>query len=174
MIEISRREAAAPRSARIHHVLHVRDISPSAFVLRFSREGLEFQAGQWINLGLPRSRDQREYTVYSSPSDEFLEVLVKEIPDGTVSPALRRCRPGDPVEVEGPHGSFTLVQGARESARFLFCATGTGVSPFQRSGPGDREAVGGRVGGDDLDHQRGRRRHHGHAAAGWPGLGARG
>jgi ferredoxin--NADP+ reductase len=139
VIEISRREAAAPRSARVHRVLQVRDISAGAFVLRFSREGLQFQAGQWINLGLPRSRDQREYSVYSSPSDDFLEVLVKEIPDGTVSPALRRCRPGDPLEVEGPHGSFTLVEGARESARFLFCATGTGVSPFHcfaRSSPG--------------------------------------
>jgi ferredoxin/flavodoxin---NADP+ reductase len=139
VIETSRREAAAPRSARIHRVLQVRDLSPSAFVLRFSRESLDFQAGQWINLGLPRSRDQREYTVYSSPSDEYLEVLVKEIPDGSVSPALRRRRPGDALEVEGPHGSFTLVQGARERARFLFCATGTGVSPFHcfaRSSPG--------------------------------------
>ena len=139
MIGISRREAAAPRSARIHRVLHVRDISSSAFVLRFSREGLDFQAGQWINLGLPRGRDQREYTVYSTPEDPYLEVLVKEIPDGTVSPALRRRRAGDTLEVEGPHGSFTLVEGARERARFLFCATGTGVSPFHcfaRSSPG--------------------------------------
>jgi ferredoxin--NADP+ reductase/benzoate/toluate 1,2-dioxygenase reductase subunit len=139
VIEASRRQGAAPRSARIHRVLAVRDVSPGAFVLRFSREGLDFRAGQWINLGLPRGRDQREYTVYSSPSDEYLEVLVKEIPDGTVSPALRRLRPGDPLEVEGPHGSFSLVEGAREKTRFLFCATGTGVSPFHcfaRSHPG--------------------------------------
>jgi ferredoxin/flavodoxin---NADP+ reductase len=136
VIELSRQEAAAP--PRTHRVLHVRDVSPSAFVLRFSREGLEFHPGQWINLGLPRSRDQREYSVYSSPSDDYLEVLVKEIPDGIVSSALRRRRPGDALEVDGPHGSFTLVQGARERARFLFCATGTGVSPFHcfaRSSP---------------------------------------
>jgi len=139
VIETSRRQASAPRAARVHRVLSVRDISPSAFVLRFSREGLDFRAGQWINLGLPRSHDQREYTVYSSPSDAYLEVLVKEIPDGTVSPALRRRRPGDALEVDGPHGSFTLVQGTREAPRFLFCATGTGVSPFHsfaRSNPG--------------------------------------
>jgi ferredoxin/flavodoxin---NADP+ reductase len=139
VIQISRREAAAPRSARVHRVLEIRDVSPSAFVLRFSREGLDFAAGQWINLGLPRSRDQREYTVYSSPAEDFLEVLVKEVPDGTVSPALRRRRPGDALEVDGPHGSFTLVEGPREKARFLFCATGTGVSPFHcfaRSAPG--------------------------------------
>jgi ferredoxin/flavodoxin---NADP+ reductase len=130
VIELSRRKEAAPRSARIHRVMQVREVSPGAFVLRFSREGLDFAAGQWINLGLPRSRDQREYTVYSSPSEDFLEVLVKEVPDGVVSPALRRRRAGDPLEVEGPHGSFTLVEGARVKTRFLFCATGTGVSPF--------------------------------------------
>ncbi len=134
-----RRPVAAPRAAVIHRVLHVRDISKSAFVLRFSREGLVFRAGQWVNLGLPRSRDQREYSLYSSPADSFLEVLVKEIPDGTVSRALRRCRPGDALEVDGPHGSFSLVEGTRASARFLFVATGTGVSPFHcfaRDDPG--------------------------------------
>jgi len=134
-----RRPAAAPRAASIHRVLHVRDISSSAFVLRFTREGLAFRAGQWVNLGLPRSRDQREYSLYSSPGDSFLEVLVKEIPEGTVSRALRRCRPGDTLEVDGPHGSFSLVEGTRASAQFLFVATGTGVSPFHcfaRDNPG--------------------------------------
>ena len=61
-------------------------------------------------------REQREYSIYSSPGDDFLEVLVKEIPDGLVSPALRRCRPDDRVEVEGPHGAFTVVEGARDPA----------------------------------------------------------
>jgi ferredoxin--NADP+ reductase/benzoate/toluate 1,2-dioxygenase reductase subunit len=43
------------------------------------------------------------------------------------------------LEVEGPHGAFTLVEGTRETPRFLFCATGTGVSPFHcfaRTAPG--------------------------------------
>jgi ferredoxin--NADP+ reductase/benzoate/toluate 1,2-dioxygenase reductase subunit len=140
MIEISRRlSGAGPRATRLHAVIGVRDLSPTAFVLRFSRDGLEFHAGQWINLGLPRSREQREYSVYSSPSDDFLEVLVKEIPDGALSPLLRRQKPGDSVEADGPHGAFTLVEGTREPARFLFCATGTGISPFHcfvRGSPG--------------------------------------
>ncbi len=38
--------------------------------------------------------------------------------------------PGNELEVDGPHGSFSIVQGSRSSARFLFVATGTGVSPF--------------------------------------------
>ena len=118
------------RAARVHRVISRRDISQSTFVLRLSREDLSFVPGQWINVGPLGKREQREYSIYSSPSDDFLEVLVKEIPDGLVSPALRRCRPDDRVEVEGPHGAFTVVEGARETPQFLFCATGTGVSPF--------------------------------------------
>jgi ferredoxin/flavodoxin---NADP+ reductase len=118
------------RAGRIHEVLDRRDLSAGSFVLRFSRENLSFVPGQWINVGPRGMREQREYSIYSSPSDDFLEVLVKEIPGGLVSPALRRCRPGDPIEVEGPHGAFTLVEGRRDTPRFLFCATGTGVSPF--------------------------------------------
>ncbi|HEY9593510.1 MAG TPA: FAD-binding oxidoreductase [Spirochaetia bacterium] len=131
MIEIARRvSGAGPRVARLHTVLEVRNLSGSAFVLRFTRDDFQFRPGQWLNLGLPGTREQREYSIYSSPSDDFLEVLVKEIPDGALSPALRRRKPGDMVEVDGPHGAFTLVEGSREPPKFLFCATGTGVSPF--------------------------------------------
>jgi ferredoxin/flavodoxin---NADP+ reductase len=133
---VSRRDPF--RAAKPHRVLERRDISPSVFVLRFTREGLRFSAGQWINVGPGGRREQREYSIYSSPQDEYLEILVKEIPDGSVSPALRRCRPGDAVEVEGPHGAFTLVEGTREPPRFLFCATGTGVSPFHSFARGRR------------------------------------
>ena len=118
------------RAARVHRVIGRRDISPSTFILRLSRENLSFVPGQWINVGPVGRRKQREYSIYSSPSDDYLEVLVKEIPDGLVSPALRRCRPDDRVEVEGPHGAFTVVEGSRPPLQFLFCATGTGVSPF--------------------------------------------
>jgi ferredoxin--NADP+ reductase/benzoate/toluate 1,2-dioxygenase reductase subunit len=130
---------AGPRAAHSHRVLGVRHVSASAFVLRITRENLSFQPGQWINLGLPRRREQREYSIYSAVSDDFLEVLVKEIPGGALSPLLRRLKESDVVEVDGPHGSFTLVEGGREPPRLLFCATGTGVSPFHcmvRSFPG--------------------------------------
>lgn len=127
------------RAAQVHRVLGRRDLSAGSFILRLSRENLSFVPGQWINVGPHGMREQREYSIYSSPREDFLEVLVKEIPGGLVSPALRRCKPGDPIEVEGPHGAFTLVEGSRDTPRFLFCATGTGVSPFHcfaRSSPG--------------------------------------
>lgn len=87
-------------------VLEVRDLSPSTYVLRLARGGLWVVPGQWINLGIPGSGARREYTIYSSPRDESIEVLIREIEIGTVSRALRRRRPGELLEVEGPHGSF--------------------------------------------------------------------
>ncbi len=125
------RRTASQRSKSVHRVLEVKDLSAGAFVLRFSREGLIFRAGQWLSLGLPRSGDMREYTLYSSPREDDLEVLIKEIPAGRVSRALRRCLPGDDLEVDGPHGAFAVDEDAGSSARFLFVATGTGVSPFR-------------------------------------------
>jgi ferredoxin--NADP+ reductase/benzoate/toluate 1,2-dioxygenase reductase subunit len=106
-----------------------RDLLGSAFVLRLERKGLAFRPGQWINLGRAGSLQRREYTIYSPPSEDFLEVLVKEVEGGTVSRDLRRCQAGDMLDVDGPHGSFCVEPGTA-LGKFLFIATGTGVSPF--------------------------------------------
>jgi ferredoxin/flavodoxin---NADP+ reductase len=113
-----------------HLVHHVRPLSPGVFVLRFDRRGLPFEPGQYVNLGIPGSIARREYSVYSGVDDDFLEVLVREIPGGLVSPALARRRPGDPLVVEGPYGIFVTDPVERARARYLFVGSGTGISPF--------------------------------------------
>jgi ferredoxin/flavodoxin---NADP+ reductase len=113
----------------MHRVVGKRDVSPTVFVLRLERSGLDFRPGQWINLGRKGSLERREYTIYSPPSENFLEVLVKEVEGGTVSRELRRSREGDLLEVDGPHGSFCIEPDAL-SGRFILIGTGTGVSPF--------------------------------------------
>lgn len=91
---------------------------------------MDFLPGQWVNIGVPGSGERREYTIYSPPSRDFLEVLIREIQEGTVSRALGCLRPGDEVEVEGPHGAFLVPHQEKSGGRHLFLATGTGVSPF--------------------------------------------
>ncbi len=113
-----------------HRVHQVRVLDESAFVLRFERHGFAFEPGQYVNVGLRGSAAVREYSIYSGVGDDFLEVLVREIEGGLVSPALRRCEPGDELIVEGPHGMFVTDPKERESARYLFVGTGTGISPF--------------------------------------------
>ena len=51
------------RAARVHRVIGRRDISPSTFILRLSRENLSFVPGQWINVGPLGRREQREYSI---------------------------------------------------------------------------------------------------------------
>ena len=57
-------------------------------------------------------------------------MLVKEVDGGLVSRALKRCKPGDAVALEGPFGFFTTEPDERAGGRYLFIASGTGVSPF--------------------------------------------
>lgn len=116
----------------------VRQLSDTAYVLRFDRNGLAFAPGQYLSVGPAGDINMREYSVYSSPQDDYLEILVKEVEGGYVSTRLRGLGPGDPVQVDGPFGFFTIDDDWREH-RFVFIATGTGISPFHnfvRSYPG--------------------------------------
>jgi ferredoxin/flavodoxin---NADP+ reductase len=126
----SRTAASAVGEPRPHRVLARRDLTDSVFVLRMERGGLQFLPGQWINVGLNASLQQREYTIYSTPADDYLELLVTEVRGGFVSSRLRRLVPGDLVRVEGPHGGFQIRDPDPGSGRLLFLATGTGISPF--------------------------------------------
>lgn len=122
--------SVASASAHRHRVQTVRNLGSGTFVLRFDRHGLEFSPGQYISVGLPDEIHRREYSVYSSMNESaFLEILVKEVAAGHVSKVLRRLRPGDELVVEGPFGFFTLDERYREN-RYVFVATGTGISPF--------------------------------------------
>jgi ferredoxin--NADP+ reductase/benzoate/toluate 1,2-dioxygenase reductase subunit len=118
------RVAARPR------VQSIRPLTSGTYVLRFERNGMEFTPGQYVSVGVAGDIDMREYSIYSSPADDFLEIIVKEVDSGHVSRRLRRLRPGDEVTADGPFGFFTIPDEIREAGRLLFIATGTGISPF--------------------------------------------
>jgi ferredoxin-NADP reductase len=90
----------------------------------------QFQTGQFVILKIPGSSEKREYSVYSGENDDFLEVLVREIEGGKVSGRLKKMKPGAEIEVEGPFGFFKFNPEKFASQKFLFVATGTGISPF--------------------------------------------
>lgn len=117
------------RGEQTHRVLSVRFLAGSAFVLRFSCEGLAFKAGQHVTLGIPGVGEMREYSLYNSPSDDYLEVLVKVVDGGMLTPRLASLAPGDAITVEGPNGYFTLNPSSLHRHHLLI-ATGTGISPF--------------------------------------------
>ncbi len=109
---------------------HLRWVSPTAFVLAFGiPAATSYKPGQYLSVGVGGDVHMREYSVYSPPRDEYAEILVKVVEDGYVTRRLANLRAGDPVSVDGPFGFFTLDEAWR-TQRFVFIATGTGISPF--------------------------------------------
>lgn len=117
-------------SFNLHTITERRDLTDSTFVLRFERGGLEFIAGQHISVGPANGIHTREYSIYSSPSDDFLEILVKEVTGGLVTPVLKKLKVGDSLAVQDPVGYFTIDEKLVAKHKFLFVASGTGISPF--------------------------------------------
>ena len=113
-----------------YKVLNIRDLSPSTYILRLERKKLNFKPGQCFNLGLKGSGINREYSIYSGVDDSYLEFLIKEVKRGSVSPALRKVKPGDEVTLHGPYGAFTISSNKAKKTLFTFIATGTGIAPF--------------------------------------------
>ena len=112
-------------------VLKLRFYTGSTFSIRFERKDFQFKAGQYLVLSVPGISESREYSVASGENDPWLEVLVREIPEGNLTPTLKKLKPGDFVEVEGPFGFFVLNENELEEKEYVFLATGTGISPFQ-------------------------------------------
>ena len=113
-----------------YKVLNIRDLSPSAYILRLERKKINFKPGQCFNLGLKGSGINREYSIYSGVDDSYLEFLIKEVKRGSVSPALRKVKPGDEVALHGPYGAFIISSDRAKKTLFTFIATGTGIAPF--------------------------------------------
>jgi ferredoxin--NADP+ reductase/benzoate/toluate 1,2-dioxygenase reductase subunit len=111
-------------------VLNTRHLTNSTYVIRIARDGMEFEAGQYISLGLPGNAEKREYSIYSSMEEDYIEVLVKEIDEGIVSKQLKQLQPGAHAEMDGPFGFFTLDEASQSGKELVFIASGTGIAPF--------------------------------------------
>jgi ferredoxin--NADP+ reductase len=138
---------------RPRRVLANRRLSDDAFVLTLERRNDPVRAGRHVAVGLPGT-ESRPYSLYSGESDPHLEVLVRRVPGGRVSPQLAVLQAGDLVRVEAPKGRFSLA-GVQPGEKVLLVATGTGIAPFRsflRSRPDlDYTLVhGAREAGDDF------------------------
>jgi ferredoxin/flavodoxin---NADP+ reductase len=121
-----------------HEITQIRFLTETTFVVRMNREGMKFRAGQRIIVGVKGELNQRDYSIYSGENDEHLEILVREIPDGIVTPLLIHCMTGQLLDVNGPFGSFFPDPAEILSGKYIFIASGTGISPFHsivRSNP---------------------------------------
>lgn len=89
---------------------------------------VDYLAGQYV--GLRYGGHSRAYSLASSPTAGELEICVRRVPGGRLSPRLcEELSPGDEVTVRGPRGDLVLDEPSDRDLVFL--ATGTGVAPFK-------------------------------------------
>ena len=124
------------------------DLGPHHTIFRCRHDDgpLSFTAGQWTELGLPRVEPgqlgpqgdefvkdgvvRRAYSICSSPGDPDVEFFYNKVDNGQLTQWLHRLNEGDRLYVDPEcRGHFTL-DGVPEASELLFCATGTGISPF--------------------------------------------
>ena len=114
----------------MHRIIDKRYLTDRTFLLRLERKNLVFDAGQYITVGLNGLIQHREYSIYSGEQDDYLEILIREITEGDISPLLKACRTGQYLEVRGPFGFMKLEKERIASHKFVFIASGTGIAPF--------------------------------------------
>ena len=90
---------------------------------------LKFRAGQYANITVPGSVEERSFSFANAPGDsERLEFLVRILPDGLMSNYLRsEAKVGQVLKMRAPHGLFSLQESTQA---LLFVAGGTGLGPF--------------------------------------------
>jgi len=112
-------------------VEEVIDLTKATYIIRFSKNKMQFKPGQHLVAGLINTKDSREYSIYSGLNDSFLEILVREVEEGVVSKKLRRLTKGDTLEINGPYGFFMYNIFNPGKKKVLFIASGTGIAPFR-------------------------------------------
>ena len=91
-------------------------------------EGIEFQAGQYVNLFLPGLEHPRAFSIASSPSSERdIELNVRLVADGEATTWLHeQLTVGTQLSLTAPLGRFFVRKSAPEP--LLFLAGGSGLS----------------------------------------------
>jgi len=89
---------------------------------------VDFLAGQYV--GLRYDGTSRAYSLANSPTEDELEICVRRVPGGRLSPRIcDDLAVGDDLSVRGPYGD--LVLGEQSERDLVFLATGTGVAPLK-------------------------------------------
>jgi len=99
--------------------------------LRFKKpEGFTYEPGQFglFEHEIDGQLVKRSYSLSSSPTESFLQITVKRVPDGTMSTHLTHLRTKSHVRFMGPLGKFIFHDKLKD---VVFIAGGSGVSPFR-------------------------------------------
>ena len=104
-----------------HIVQAVINLTPETFIIRLDRGNFNFEPGQYVIIRIPGQNKGREYSIYSGLNDDYLDFLVREIPEGGFSRYLRHLLPGSELDVEGPKGYFIWMRKPKRKQSHADC-----------------------------------------------------
>ena len=112
-------------------------INENLFKIFFNKNGLDFIPGQHFSLSIPKKSINREYSSYTCPNDDEIGFLIRRVEGGIMTNLLNEMKPGDPLNIYGPYGSFSLNSKKFsidsediKDKQIIFIASGTGIAPF--------------------------------------------
>jgi ferredoxin--NADP+ reductase len=93
---------------------------------------LPFEAGQFVRIGLDIAGERvaRPFSFVNAPQDPVLEFYGVVVPEGPLSPALARLRPGDTLYVADNPAGWLILPEVPPAEELWMVATGTGIAPF--------------------------------------------
>lgn len=112
-------------------VTRIEDLTPTikgVWIKLDSAEGMEFQAGQYVNLQLPDDIGSRAFSIASPPSSSGeIELNIRIVPGGQGTLYVHeRLQAGDKINISGPYGRFFVKKSA--DVPVVFMAGGSGLS----------------------------------------------
>src|SRR5512145_601267 len=118
-------------SAKFHagRVIENRHWTDTLFSLRVAGPGLEFEAGQFVRIGIEPTL-VRAFSFVNPPSDPVLEFYGVVVPQGPLSPRLARLNKGDVLQVASNPAGFLVLSEVPDAETLWLVSTGTGIAPF--------------------------------------------
>ena len=120
-----------PRRELICTVSALDDLTPDLKRLSLTVDSdgpLAFSAGQYVSLGFG-GLPPRDYSMANRPDVAELEFHIRDHGEGASAHVARFLRPGDPVTLDGPHGSAYLRPW--HTGPIVAVAAGAGLAPMK-------------------------------------------
>lgn len=111
-------------------VVKIEELTPTikGIFLKVAGEGVEFQAGQYLNLHIPGLEAPRAFSIANPPSEKnLIELNIRHVEGGQATTYLhQQLAIGDELTFTAPLGRFFVRKSAPES--MIFLAGGSGLS----------------------------------------------
>ncbi len=113
-------------------VAETKQWSPELFSLKIRTKQLNFQAGQFVNIGLEINGKiiSRPYSLVNSPQDSLLEIHFNNVTNGNLSPKLADLIVNDVIQVSDHANGLLILDEVPVVSNLWLLATGTGIGPF--------------------------------------------